>query len=168
MLTDILSTIDLWIDFLEDYDEEIFITKPFPDVWSIGQVYKHLWNETTYFVSQAIICCATNQNKDLQMTSDGGNMFSMNGFPNEQIVGPPSNDHIPQPKNKQEVANDFQTLRVSLNHILDTMLQSKFEGKMPHPGLGYFNAAEWIQFADMHLRHHIRQKERIDGMVEKI
>jgi hypothetical protein len=39
---------------------------------------------------------------------------------------------------------------------------SSGRGKAGHPGLGYFSAAEWLQFAEMHLRHHFRQKERLD------
>jgi hypothetical protein len=35
-------------------------------------------------------------------------------------------------------------------------------GKTKHPGLGYFDAREWLGFAEMHMRHHIRQKERIE------
>jgi hypothetical protein len=26
----------------------------------------------------------------------------------------------------------------------------------------FFNAPEWLQFAEMHMRHHFRQKMRID------
>jgi hypothetical protein len=35
-------------------------------------------------------------------------------------------------------------------------------GKTRHPGLLYFSALEWLRFAEMHMRHHFRQKKRID------
>ena len=33
------------------------------------------------------------------------------------------------------------------------LLQKRI-GKTKHPGLNYFTAKEWLQFAEMHLRHH--------------
>jgi hypothetical protein len=38
-------------------------------------------------------------------------------------------------------------------------------GKTKHPGFGYFSAHECLQFADMHFRHHLRQKKRIDDLL---
>jgi hypothetical protein len=47
-----------------------------------------------------------------------------------------------------------------------TILKSPFHGKTKHPGLGFFNANEWLQFAEMHLRHHLKQKERIEEFLK--
>jgi hypothetical protein len=41
-------------------------------------------------------------------------------------------------------------------------------GKSRHPGLGYFNAGEWLRFIEMHMRHHLRQKERIDAFLKTV
>jgi hypothetical protein len=41
-----------------------------------------------------------------------------------------------------------------------------FKGKTKHPGLNYFTAKEWLQFAGMHLRHHLKQKKRIDDFLK--
>jgi hypothetical protein len=43
--------------------------------------------------------------------------------------------------------------------------QSPYKGKTKHPGLHYFNADEWLQFADMHFRHHVKQKKKIDDFL---
>jgi len=40
--------------------------------------------------------------------------------------------------------------------------KSNHKGKTKHPGLNYFSADEWFRFAEMHFRHHERQKKRID------
>ncbi|HEV9036934.1 MAG TPA: hypothetical protein VGQ51_09945 [Puia sp.] len=45
----------------------------------------------------------------------------------------------------------------------DRMIQGPATGKTRHPGLHYFNSLEWLQFAEMHMRHHFRQKKRIDA-----
>jgi hypothetical protein len=44
---------------------------------------------------------------------------------------------------------------------------SPFKGRTRHPGLGYFDAAEWFRFAGMHFRHHARQKKRIDEFLQQ-
>jgi DinB superfamily len=165
MITNIIDTIDVWFTFLDEYNEETFLAKPNPKTWSIGQVYKHLCSETSYFISQASICCTTNEHIDQNMTEEGRHMFDNDSFPGEQIVGPPSNDETPQPKNKQEIIYNFQALKSSIILLKDNMEYHKCIGKTPHPGLGFFNANEWLQFADMHLRHHIKQKNRIDGLL---
>jgi hypothetical protein len=36
------------------------------------------------------------------------------------------------------------------------------KGKTRHPGLLFFSALEWLRFTEMHMRHHFRQKKRID------
>ena len=41
------------------------------------------------------------------------------------------------------------------------MLNQKQFGKTQHPGLGFLDALEWYQYTEMHMRHHIRQKDRI-------
>jgi hypothetical protein len=41
------------------------------------------------------------------------------------------------------------------------------KGKTRHPGLLYFSAPEWLQFAEMHLRHHFLQKQRIDAFLSQ-
>jgi hypothetical protein len=49
-----------------------------------------------------------------------------------------------------------------MNTVATLISESQFNGKTKHPGLGYFSAKEWLQFANMHFRHHLRQKKRID------
>jgi hypothetical protein len=42
---------------------------------------------------------------------------------------------------------------------------SSVQGKAMHPGLHYLSAREWLQFSEMHFRHHLRQKERLDAFL---
>ncbi|HEY0177827.1 MAG TPA: hypothetical protein VGC08_15700, partial [Pedobacter sp.] len=32
-----------------------------------------------------------------------------------------------------------------------------------HPRLGYLNAAQWLRFIEIHLRHHLKQLKRIEN-----
>ena len=53
-------------------------------------------------------------------------------------------------------------IRKEVNELFASSEVAGATGKTRHPGLLYFNAVEWLQFAEMHLRHHFRQKKRID------
>ncbi len=52
-------------------------------------------------------------------------------------------------------------------NILASQSNSNFYGKSLHPGFRYLAADEWLQLAEMHLRHHFRQKTRIDDFLKQ-
>jgi hypothetical protein len=69
----------------------------------------------------------------------------------------------------QEVRAALEALLVSLDE-----LEKKFAGsfdpeaRKKHPLLGPLNALEWLRNIDLHFRHHLRQKARIDRYLEGI
>ena len=46
------ETIQKWIDFLDEYTLEMLCKKPNNNSWSLGQVYTHIMDDTTWFVEQ--------------------------------------------------------------------------------------------------------------------
>lgn len=96
------------------------------------------------------------------MSMEGKEMFINNSFPDERLQGGPANLNISQPLSKDTLMEEFVMLRRQMNDAAHLITTSRFHGKSKHPGLNYFSADEWIQFADMHMRHHLRQKARID------
>ena len=98
----------------------------------------------------------------MEMTTEGKQMFRNNSFPDKRLLGGPSNSKMPQPVNKEELVEEFMDLRRAMNEAALLMKETVHNGKAKHPGLGYLNASEWLQFADMHMRHHLRQKKRVD------
>ncbi len=40
--------------------------------------------------------------------------------------------------------------------------QANANVKTRHPRLGFFNAAQWLRFTEIHLKHHLKQLDRID------
>ncbi|HMG91625.1 MAG TPA: DinB family protein [Chryseolinea sp.] len=155
-------TIDTWIADLQRYSIDDLRAKPSPTSWSMGQLYKHLISETQFYISRMKVCVLRNRNSNKEMTPEGKQMFHNNSFPDERLQGGPSNSKIPQPVNKEELVEEFMDLRRVMNESALSMKETVFNGKAKHPGLGYLNASEWLQFADMHMRHHLRQKKRID------
>jgi len=155
-------TVDFWINGLDQYSFAQLHAKPRLAGWSIGQVYMHLLNETAFYLGQARVCLSTNDHATDEATANAKMMFDSNSFPDEIIEGPPSNAHTPQPEGKDQLKIGLLRLRNEAVEIGALISSSTFRGKTKHPGLHYFSAAEWLQFADMHFRHHLRQKERID------
>ena len=94
-------------------------------------------------------------------------MFERNGFPDEIIEGPPDNAFTAQPESKEDLFVRLQDLKAAFNELVPAMSISGMQGKTLHPGLKYFNAREWMKFAEMHFRHHLRQKNRIDAFLSR-
>ena len=78
------------------------------------------------------------------------------------IEGPESNNFTPQPENCESIKAGLVNLKNQFFLIKQLLLLKKISGKKKHPGLGYFNAEEWFQFAEIHLRHHLHQKNKIE------
>jgi hypothetical protein len=95
-------------------------------------------------------------------------ILAENDFPDEAIVGAPGNAFIPQPLSKEQLVKDMEVLKINMNAAALLVDESPFKGRSKHPGLGFFNAEEWLQFAEIHLRHHFRQKERIDEFLKTL
>ncbi|MBC7884880.1 MAG: DinB family protein [Saprospiraceae bacterium] len=160
--------IDIWINELEKYDFNLLCIKPTPTYWSLGQVYFHLIQETKFFFEQVNVCLSNTNHQTEQKSDAAGVIFSNYDFPDEQIVGPPSNDKTPQPENKQQLLNGLLDLKDEIITLEILIEKSLFNGKTRHPGLNFFNAREWFMFAEIHFRHHLRQKKRIDDYLKTL
>jgi len=161
-------TIDIWIRALEGYDYDQLTARPSPTSWSLGQVYMHLLDDTSYYIEQIKVCVTNNDQASEQPTAAGKIMLLNNDFPDEILEGAPSNAYITQPESKEQLTADMLNLKTTMNNAATLISERPFHGKTKHPGLGYFGANEWLQFADMHLRHHLRQKRRIDDFLKRV
>lgn len=161
------NAIDPWITALDEYTIEALSLIPAPGNWSIGQLYLHLINDTLYFITQARLCLSHNDHAGSQASEAAKIMLQKNEFPDELIEGNPGNAYIPQPASKEQLLNGFLAIREEIGVLTRQVRDSAFTGKTQHPGLGYFNGGEWVRFAAMHLRHHLRQKKRIDDFLQK-
>ena len=166
LVEDFNHTIDIWITALEQYSFGQLCIQPSPGSWSLGQVYMHLISATGYFIKQAKTCLSNNDHSTEEASPATKAMFLRNDLPDKIIEGPPSNALTPQPGSKQQLITGLMNLKDELTAVDALISESPFKGKTKHPGLHYFNAREWLQFAEMHLRHHLRQKKRIDDYLE--
>ena len=165
---DFNRTIDSWIKELEHYSFDQLCMQPAPGSWSLGQVYMHLIDATTYFISEANTCLTTNEHATEDTLPAAKTIFAKNSLPDRIIEGPPSNALTPQPESKEQIMIGLLQLKEEIKHAGARISESTFKGKTKHVGLQYFNAREWLQFAEMHFRHHLRQKQRIDDFLRTI
>jgi DinB family protein len=161
------NTADKWIELSELYSIDVLLTKPDLQSWSLGQVAMHVVTETDFYLQQVEDCLRSNENIHGEMTADAKMMFDQNRFPDIRIKRDSSlSQFYPQPTSKAEMRESMQQLKVQLNNLLKRIETSSYGGKTRHPGLGYFNALQWIQFAEMHMRHHLAQKDRIEAALK--
>lgn len=163
---DIATTIDGWINALQQYSYIALCTQPSPGSWSAGQVYMHLISDTGYYIEQVKICLSANDNATEEVSVFAKTIFTNNDFPDERIEGPSSNDGIPQPNSKEQLLTGLRHLKDEMSTLAIQIETSTYRGKTKHPGLGYFSAAEWLRFAVIHFRHHIRQQKRINNFLK--
>ena len=156
------ETIQNWIDFLDDYTLEMLYQKPDDKSWSLGQVYTHIIDDTAWFVEQMAAAMQTNADSEKEMHKNARIMLQNNSFPDMIIEGPATNTDIRQPESKGEIRQKLLAIKAEVNALYASFDPSQATGKTRHPGLLYFNTLDWLQFAEMHLRHHFRQKKRID------
>jgi hypothetical protein len=164
-LKDFNVSIDYWIDELSRYDLDKLLIQPAPGQWSLGQLYHHLIDDTEFYLQQIGICFSGTQDQAEQAKAPAQRMFQENTFPDIRITGAPDHATMPQPSGSDMLMDKLIAIRKQMNLFADKFPQSATFGKTKHPGLGYFSAAEWLQFAAMHFRHHLRQKIRIDAFL---
>jgi hypothetical protein len=154
---------------LANYTEEEFSRKPSPDDWSIGQMYQHLVGSLQYFhAKQVEMCLDSADNASQGKTMPGRITYFIGGMLPIRIKVPPSPQYTPpQPENKQKI-KDKLPIVLELMEKLHTRLESEQpKGKTKHPAFGYLNAKEWYLLVEMHFRHHLRQKARLDKFLGK-
>ena len=159
-------TIDGYISELKRYPFSLLCMKPSENSWSLGQLYKHLIDDTNFYISQIRICLSDNKNINEEASESAKKMFLNNAFPDLIIQGDSSHSSIPQPDSKEQLSEFLVNVKNEMNEVAVLILESFCQGKTKHPGFHYFSAREWLQFADMHFRHHLKQKKRIEAFLE--
>jgi hypothetical protein len=156
------ETIDLWIGYLDNYTLDELRRKPVAGSWSLGQVYIHITEDTPFHVQQMREALATDTDSDKDKHENARVMFGNDSFPDMQIEGASTDGNVRQPESKEEIFQLLSSIRQEVNDLYSRNDFQASKGKTRHPGLLYFSAAEWLQFTEMHMRHHLRQKKRID------
>lgn len=164
------QTLSIWESALNDYDMDVLLRKPSEESWSLGQVYVHLIQGTlNYHLKQVEKCLVSSEYADRKKNFKGVITYQiLRSIPPIKVKVPPSDDYTPgQPSNKEEILEGLDQVRAEMAVWIDKLGQPG-QGKRTHPAFSYLNGDEWYQLVEMHFRHHLRQKKRIDDYISGV
>lgn len=162
------KTARFWLVSLNDYTEAQFAQKP-EGQWSIGQVYYHLVVGTEKFHLRACQKCLEHRGEVVEggKTLPGKIVFLLGSFLPVRIHVPPSDDYTPkQPPSRAEMRDGLLRLIETMRTLAPQIDHASPVQKWKHPRLGMLNAEEWYRLIEMHFRHHLRQKQRLDKFLK--
>lgn len=164
------KTLELWKTELTEYDLQTLLKKPNSESWSMGQVYIHLINSTLNFHLQQVKSSLEHQeNAEKSKNFRGFITYNILGsFPPIKIKVPASEFYTPkQPESKDQLLKGLNKVKMEMELTL-AKLETEKQGKTIHPGFDYLNGNEWYRLIEMHFRHHLRQKARIDKYLKEV
>jgi hypothetical protein len=89
--------------------------------------------------------------------------FFIGSFLPVRIKVPSSEAYTPkQPLSLGEMRDGLKNLILKLRDTEAQLAHARENIKTAHPAFGLLNAREWFQLIEMHFRHHLRQKARLD------
>lgn len=157
-----------YLNELNNYTYEQFIKKPSETEWSLGELYNHIIDTGCKQLEAARQC--QHQPKDTTKKKNivGKFVFTCKMIPPVKTKAPKDLAKIVfQPSSKEEVRQRMllfiEKMRESETFVktIPTLQKTK------HPYFGFLDALEWYQHVELHFRHHLRQKKRIETVVFK-
>ena len=159
------KTFTIWLNALDKYSEEQFRRKPSPESWSMGQVYTHLLLGNDHFFLKQVEKCLNKEGTALggRKTLAGSFISLINGFPPVRAKMPKAVEVVPrQPENIDFIRKKWLNSMALAENMKKRLPGCDLAHKTRHPAFGFLNAEEWFRANEMHLRHHFRQKKRLD------
>jgi hypothetical protein len=156
------TTLQTWLDAIDQYSDDQFAAKPNDSAWSVGQVYEHLVTGTNrFFIAKINECLNDPQNEEERPTEMAQGVLATGSLPPIKIKGNPNAPQPVQPTT-QEMKIRLHELRTQLAELGQKVVSTDSKGRAGHPTFGFMDAKEWFQYSEMHFRHHLRQKEALN------
>ncbi|KAA9005880.1 DinB family protein [Paenibacillus spiritus] len=167
------ETVRGYIRDLESSSLERLLWKPSEDEWSLGQMYMHLIRSAQFMqLRNAALCLEPGESTEVSQTGKtkaGEEVFKAGSFPPDRVHVPPSPQYTPpQPESKGQLAEGLRDTLRRMEEIESRITAELDSGKeaapytVLHPRFGGLNALEWFRLTEMHYRHHLLQKGRLD------
>lgn len=131
-------------------------------------MYLHLIHGALHFQLKAVEECI--DGKALvggEKNASGEKVYASGSFPSiriklpDKLTGPLRADP-PSPTDQDEVKQQMLSLIEKMRELEPRLSSVPMDQKVEHPAFGHLNAYEWFQLVEMHFRHHLHQKERLD------
>jgi hypothetical protein len=159
------QSIDYWIDTYKKYDFDKILMKPADNSWSLGQVGIHLWMAAKGFFFKNADKCLNKEKTEFgkKKKFNAHLIFTFRMLPPVRYEMPQQVAVVPnQPESKEQLIGKLEDIKKLASQYIHRIPESDPNLKIKHPFLGWLNTAEWIELCNIHFRHHMRQKRRIE------
>jgi len=160
------DTARLFISDAKKYTAEQFTKSPAEGQWSMAQIYHHIILVTDQCLANATLCIHGKGKK--KSIAIGPAIFELMGsFPPVKLKikkFPNAVKHLYFPENisiDAAISGLEKSIR-KMEQALQLISQAGTSMRVKHWAGGWFNARQWYHSAEMHIRHHLRQKKRLD------
>lgn len=159
----LLPVAKYWLKELDFYGSNQFKKKTTVSSWSIGQIYDHLLRYSQDVHLKAIQECLLARESNLKegKSFKGMIQFTYGSYLPFKHKSTPYIEPV-QPLSTEKVKDDFYRFLKLIYKFAKEIDYKKPTAKVKHPTLGYLSAEEWFQLMEMHFRHHIKQKKKMD------
>jgi len=148
-------------DMLNSISEKDFQLMPPIGGWSYSEVYSHIFDSSLLAMQPMEDCI------------NGTGLERKTAFPVKLILFfgslPPGKFKVPEKLvsrvkkiSKAEAEAFINEFLLRLQRDEQLIGNASKEIKNKHPRLGYLNAAQWLRFIEIHLKHHYKQLKRIE------
>lgn len=160
----------IWIKALSEYSDSEFIMKPSANEWSMSQVYNHIILVSKACIERSKLCMEGKG--ELGHSGFGPALFCfMGSFPPirlkiKEIPFGLESIYNPIEISKQSAESELILVLNEMKAVSERLVISDSNMRLKHWAGGWFNANQWFHSAEMHLKHHFRQKKRLDNSIK--
>jgi hypothetical protein len=147
---------------LAQVPEQNFGQSPPKGGWSYSEVYQHIFDLSVLTLGELDKCLAGEGKKKNTHWITILILFFGQFPPIMQLKVPKALAPRVKKITKEEASEMINTFLVKLQPYGKRLEQTPTSMKTPHPRLGFLNAKQWLRFIEIHLKHHLKQLNRID------
>ena len=147
---------------LEQAEEQRFQVSPPSGGWSYSEVYSHIFDLSLLSLQQLDKCLNGNGEAGETALITKLILFFGRFPPAMKFKVPKSLESRVKKISKAEAERLINEFLKELGTYTPRIEHANPNSKAPHPRLGFLNASQWLRFIEIHLKHHLKQLERID------
>jgi len=154
--------VDAYKSRLSNYPEDIFQSIPPIAGWSYSEVYSHIFDSS--LLSLIALEHAANGKGENKPTHFIVKLILLLGTlpPAKKYKVPKRLAERVKKISKTEALDFVLEFEKALDDHYPSIAIASADCKTKHPRLGYLNAKQWLRFIEIHLKHHLKQLERIE------
>ena len=139
-----------------------FVLQPPILGWSYSEVFSHIF-DASLLSFQAIKNCSSGKADNKPTHNLVKAILWFGAFPpGKRYQVPKSLAERVKKISKADAEVLIRSVQNRLTASTEIVKKSADDEKIKHPRLGYLNAKQWFRFTEIHLKHHLKQLNRIE------